>query len=357
MNRDTHEHGQSGVGGEGAPEHPEGHGHAADDHPHAEAGHGHSHGVGGHSHGVSRDADKRALTIAFALILGFMAAEVVVGFLASSLALLADAGHMLTDATALGLSLVTIRLAAKPAEGAATFGLKRSEILSAQFNGASLLAIAALVIYEAIRRLISPAHVEGRLMLAVALAGVVVNLAASWALAKANRQSLNVEGSFQHIVTDLYAFIGTAIAAAVILITGFERADPIASLLVAALMLRASYGLLRDTARVFLEMAPKGMDPGAIGQSMVDYHGVAQVHDLHVWEVTSGMPTLSAHVLVDADCDCHAARRDLEQLLAEHYGIDHTTLQVDHMQAPLVQMTPGASRQRRRHRPEGGTSA
>jgi cobalt-zinc-cadmium efflux system protein len=307
---------------------------------HNQAGAKHDHSAPGHTHGVSRDADKRGLTIAFALILGFMVAEVVVGFLASSLALLADAGHMLTDATALGLSLLTIRLAAKPATGAMTFGLKRSEILSAQFNGASLLAISALVIYEAIRRLLSPAHVHGGLMLGVALAGIGVNLAASWALAKANRQSLNVEGSFQHILTDLYAFIGTAIAAAVIILTGYERADPIASLLVAGLMLRASYGLLRDTGRVLLEMAPKGMDPQEIGNAMVAHRGVFQVHDLHVWEVTSGLPSLSAHVLVDDHHDCHEVRRELDRALNERFGIEHTTLQVDHKQDTLVQLSP-----------------
>jgi cobalt-zinc-cadmium efflux system protein len=312
--------------------------------------HTHSHsGEAGYSqHGVSRDADKRALTIAIILIVGFMAAEVVVGYLASSLSLYADAGHMLTDATALGLSLVTIRLAARPARGAATFGLKRTEILSAQFNGATLLAIAALVVYEAIRRLMNPQHVHGGLMLGVALAGIVVNVLATWALSKANRQSLNVRGSFQHILTDLYAFIGTAIAAALILTTGFDRADPIASLVVAALMIHAAFGLLRDSARVLLEMAPAELDPALIGQSMASHPGVVEVHDLHVWEVTSGMPSLSAHVLVDPKRDCHEARRGLEVLLHERFHIDHTTLQVDHLAdlAPVQIPPPGAARSR-----------
>ena len=190
----------------------------------------------GNTQEVTRDADKRALIIAAVLILGFMAAEVIVGYLASSLALYADAGHMLTDATALLLSLLAIRLAARPAHGAATYGLKRAEILSAQFNGATLVAISLLVVYEAIRRLSNPEHVHGSLVLIVALAGIVVNVLATWSLSKANRKSLNIRGSFQHILTDLYAFIGTAIAATVILTTGFDRADPIASLFVAALM-------------------------------------------------------------------------------------------------------------------------
>jgi cobalt-zinc-cadmium efflux system protein len=304
--------------------------HMANGHSHSDGAGHHDPGSGGHSHGVSADADRRALSGALLLILGFMVAEVVVGLIASSLALLADAAHMLTDAAALGLWLLALSLAARPAKGAATFGLKRAEILSAQFNGASLLVLAALIIFEALRRLIEPPHIQGGLMLAVALVGIVVNLAASWMLSKANRKSLNVEGSFQHILTDLYAFIGTAIAAAVILVSGFDRADPIASLLVAGLMVKASYGLLRDSGRIFLEMAPKDIDPEQVGRTIVQHQAVVSVHDLHVWQISSDMPSLSAYVLVRHDVDCHAVRRELERQLAEAFGIDHTTLQVDH---------------------------
>ena len=310
-------------------------------HDHAHAGGGHEHGAGGHTHGVSADADRRALTVALLLIVGFMIAEVTVGLIASSLALLADAAHMLTDAAALGLSLVALRLATRPAKGAATFGLKRAEILSAQFNGASLLVLAVLIVYEAIRRLIEPPTVEAKLMLAVALVGILVNVAATWTLAKANRQSLNVEGSFQHILTDLYAFIGTAVAAAIILWLGYDRADPVASLLVAALMLRASYGLLRDSGRIFLEMSPKRIDPEQLAETLVGQAGVVSVHDLHVWEISSDMPSLSAHVLVRYDADCHASRRTLEELLEQRYGITHTTLQVDHSsEGRPIQLSP-----------------
>ena len=203
--------------------------------------HGHSHA--GHSHGASADADRGKLAIALALILAFMAAEVVTGIIANSLALLSDAAHMLTDAAAIGFSLVAINLAQRPAEGQMTFGLKRAEILSAQANGITLLVLAAIIAIEAVRRLISPPEVEATLILVVALAGIVVNLAATATLAKANRESLNVEGSFQHILTDLFAFVGTAIAATVILLTGFDQADAIASLLVAGLMLRSAIGL------------------------------------------------------------------------------------------------------------------
>jgi cobalt-zinc-cadmium efflux system protein len=278
-----------------------------------------------------RPSDARRLAIALALIVALMAGEVVAGIVASSLALLSDAGHMLTDAAAVGLSLVALRLATRPAKGVMTYGLKRAEILSAQANGITLLVIGGLVIYEAIRRLSSPPKVEAGLVLAVALAGVVVNLVASRTLAGGSRRSLNVEGSFRHIVTDLYAFAATAVAAIVILASGFQRADAIASLVVAAMMLRSAYGLLRESGRVFLEAAPRGLDPEAIGMALASQPGVREVHDLHVWEVTSGFPALSAHVLVGADVDCHLKRLELSALLRDRYEIEHSTLQVDHV--------------------------
>ncbi len=295
----------------------------------------------GHTHGVAPDADAGKLAIALALIAGFMVLEVVVGIVASSLALLADAGHMLTDAVALSLSLLAVRLARRPAKGAMTFGFKRAEILSAQFNGATLLVLALLIVYGAIRRLVSPAEVKGAAVLGVALAGIAVNLAATWTLSRANRTSMNVEGAFQHIVTDLIAFIATAIAGAVVLATGFDRADGIASLIVAAIMLRASWRLLRESGRVFLEAAPRGVDPDQIGRAMAAQPGVVEVHDLHVWEVTSGFPALSAHVLVSVEADCHAARRSLKSMLSERFGLEHTTLQVDHAGSELLQIETG----------------
>lgn len=297
-----------------------------------------SHSHAGHSHGASADADRGKLTIALVLILGFMAAEVVTGILANSLALLSDAAHMLTDAAAIGLSLVAIRLAGRPAGGRMTFGLKRVEILSAQANGITLLVLAAIIAIEGIRRLIDPPGVDGALVLVVALAGVVVNLVATAVLASANRQSLNVEGSFQHLLTDLYAFVGTAIAAAAILLTGFNQADAIASLLVATLMLYSAVGLLRDSGRIFLEASPKGIDPDRIGRTMAAQPHVVEVHDLHVWEVTSEFPALSAHVTVEADADCHRTRLELSELIEREFGIHHTTLQVEHEPKQLVQI-------------------
>jgi cobalt-zinc-cadmium efflux system protein len=308
------------------------------DHEHADEGHFHG-GTGhaGHSHGVSADADAGKLSIALGLIVSLMVVEVVAGLLAHSLALLSDAAHMLTDAAAIGLSLVAARLALRPAKGAMTYGLKRVEILSAQANGVTLLILAAFIAYEGIRRLFDPPVVRAGLILAVALVGVAVNIAATWTLARANRKSLNVEGSFQHLLTDLYAFIGTAIAAGVILLTGFNRADPLVSLLIAGLMIHSGYGLVKASARIFLEAAPLGLDPDIIGHALASHPGVAEIHDLHVWEVTSGFPALSAHVLVDNDHqDCHGARRELATLLHDRFKIDHVTLQVDHEVLELI---------------------
>jgi len=295
----------------------------------------------GHAHAtVNPDADRKRLAAALALIVAFMAVEVVVGILVHSLALLSDAAHMLTDAAALGLSLATIWLVGRPAGGNLTFGLRRSEILSAQANGFTLLVLAALIVYEGIARLVSPPSPAGLPILLVALAGIVVNLLATWQLSKANRSSMNIEGSFQHILTDLFAFIATAIAAVVILTTGFVRADGIAALVVAAIMLRAAYGLLRDSGRVLLEAAPEGMDVTEIRTELAAHPQVASLHELHVWEISSGFPSLSAHVLVEPGDDCHAVRRDLERLLAVRFHIEHTTLQVDHARAsPLISIS------------------
>jgi cobalt-zinc-cadmium efflux system protein len=247
---------------------------------------------------------------------------------------------MLTDAGALVVSLVVLRLAARPAGGNRTFGLRRSEILSAQANGATLLVLACLIVYGAVRRLIAPPDASGATMLAVALAGIAVNLLATWQLAGANRRSLNIEGSFQHLLTDLFAFIATALAGAVILAAGWVRADPVAALFVAALMLRASWRLLRDSGRVLLDIAPVGLSVEEIGTAMAAHPRVVEVHDLHVWEVTTEFPTLSAHVLVEPGADCHGIRRELEQLLRERFSLEHTTLQVDHAPpAQLVQIS------------------
>ena len=283
-----------------------------------------------HTHG-GRAADRRRLGIALALICALMAGEVAGGIVAHSLALLSDAGHMLTDAAALGAALAAATLAARPARGKWTFGLGRAEILAAQGNGIALLLVAGWVVYAALRRLVSPPAVDGGIVLALALAGVAVNLVATLVLAGADRSSLNVRGAFLHLATDLAAFAGTAVAGGLILLTGWNRFDPVAALLVAALMIRSSWVLLRESGRIFLEASPAGIDPDAVARSLAAEADVVEVHDLHVWTVTSGFPALAAHVLVEPGVDCHDARRRLQRVLEEQFGLRHTTLQVDHV--------------------------
>jgi cobalt-zinc-cadmium efflux system protein len=283
-----------------------------------------------HRHMPSADADRRWLVVALGLIAGFMAVELVAGLLASSLALLSDAAHMLTDAGAIALALVALGLASRPAGGRFTFGLGRAEIVSAQVNGAALLVLAGVIAMEAVRRLFSPPDVDAPFVIAVGLLGAAVNVAAAMALGRAERRSLNVEGARQHVLTDLYASLSAAAAGVVILVSGWDRADAVAALLVAALMVRSGWALLRDATRVLLEAAPKGMDPETIGTALAAEPGVVEVHDLHVWEVTSGFPALAAHVLVRPGDDCHAVRRRLQTLPMRRFGIQHVTLQVDH---------------------------
>jgi cobalt-zinc-cadmium efflux system protein len=304
-----------------------------------------------HAHGPApgvSGSDARWLSAALALIVAFMAGEIVAGLASHSLALISDAAHMLTDAASIALVLVTARLAARPPAGGYTYGLKRTEIMSAQANGITLVLLAAWLCYTAIRRLLAPHPVAGGTVLGVALAGVAVNVAATLLIARASGrghrghnahngrsgeappQSLNVAGAFKHILTDLYAFAATAVAGLIIVLTGFVRADAIATLIVVVLMLHAGAGLIRDSGRIFLEAAPAGLDPAAVGAAMAARRNVTEVHDLHIWEITSGLPAASAHVLVAPGEDCHAVRADLEAFLGSQYGITHATLQVDH---------------------------
>ena len=316
------------------------------------------------------DSDAGRLKIALATILLFMATEIVVALLSSSLALLSDAAHMLTDAAALAMALFAARLAARPAGGAMTFGLGRAEILSANANGMTLLVLALVIVYGAIRHLVTSPDVHGTPVLVVALVGIVVNLVVTGVLgghghghsghehgghdhnghdhsghgshAHAGhdrpRRSLNIEGSYQHILTDLFGFAATAVAAIVILLTGFRRADAIASLLIAAVMLRASYSLIRASVRVMMEAAPEGIDPDEIGRALAAQTGVTEIHDLHIWEVTSGFPAISAHIVVDPGHDCHEVRRALSTLLRDRFALAHSTLQVEHARAPQPPM-------------------
>jgi cobalt-zinc-cadmium efflux system protein len=289
-------------------------------------------GTDRHEHGAAPGADPRWLSGALALILAFMAGEVVAGLAAHSLALISDAAHMLTDAASIALVLVTARLAARPPAGGYTYGLKRAEILSAQANGITLVLLAIWLGYTAIRRLITPPAVTGGTVLIVALVGIAVNVVAAMFISRAGGRdgSLNLAGAFKHVVTDLYAFIATAVAGLIIIATGFARADAIATLVVVVLMLHAGYGLIKESGRIFLEAAPARLSPAAVGAAMAGRPYVCEVHDLHIWEITSGLPAASAHVLVAPGSDCHAIRADLEGFLSRRYGISHATLQVDH---------------------------
>ena len=310
---------------------------------------------------MQAETDAGKLKTALILIVLFMTAEIIVAVLASSLALLSDAAHMLTDAAALAMALLAARLAARPAKGAMTFGLGRAEILSANANGLTLLVLGLLIVYGAVEHLVKPPNVQGGPVLIVALVGIVVNLIVVRVLGghahgpgahthdhaghdhaghdhAPKQRSLNIEGSYQHILTDLFGFLATAAAAGVILATGFRRADAIASLLIAALMLRAALGLIRASARVMMEAAPEGIDPETIGRVLAAHPGVAEVHDLHIWEVTSGFPAISAHVVVEAGHDCHEIRRALSALLRDRFALAHSTLQVEHARAPQAPM-------------------
>jgi cobalt-zinc-cadmium efflux system protein len=285
-----------------------------------------------HVHNDAR-ADRRVLALALGVLVAFMVVEVILGLLANSLALLADAGHMLTDASALGLALFASWAAGLPARGRWTFGFARAEILAAQANGLALLILGVWILYSAGRRLADPPEVDAVVVGAVALAGIVVNLGVLTVLSRARRESLNIRGAYLHVATDLVAFVGTAIAGGLILLTGWDRFDPLASIVVVGLMLAAAVSLLRESGRIFLEGAPASVPPGEVGRAIAEQDGVVETHDLHVWTVTSGFPALSAHVLVQPGADCHRIRLQLEHMLHERFRVEHTTLQVEHAAA------------------------
>jgi len=292
-----------------------------------------SHDDRGHAHALTSSSDMRYVLVALGLIGVFLIGEVIAAILGHSLALFADAGHMLTDVAALALSAWAIRLARRPAAGRWTFGLQRAEILSAAASGVALFAISLLITVGAIQRLVHPHHVRGNLVLIVAIVGALINVVATSVLSRANRQSLNVRGAYVHIVTDLYAFVGTAIAGLIIVITGWNRADSIASLVVVVLMSYAAWGLLRDAGRILLQAAPENLVIADIRAHLSGVEHVLDVHDLHVWTVTSGSHTVSAHVIVEDRCfDTGHAPQILDALqrcLVEHFDVEHATFQLE----------------------------
>jgi cobalt-zinc-cadmium efflux system protein len=321
-----HAHGAEGVSSNGAERHAHGAGHEHG------AGHDHEHG---HSHtdAITAGSDHKYLTITLTLLAGFMVFEVVTAILSHSLALLADAGHMLADVGAIAGSLVALRLAARPETGSHTFGMKRAEIIAAVGNGLTLVVVSALITIEAIGRLVHPATVHGWVLITVAAIGVAVNLVAILTMSRANRRSLNMEGAYRHVLTDLYGFMGTVIAGIVIVTTGFDRADPIASLVVVGLMLKAAIGLLRPGLRILLEATPDDIDLEEVRRHLLELDEVSSVHDLHVWTLTSSLPILTAHVVVSDDCinggEIGRVLDHLQSCLAGHFDVDHSTLQLE----------------------------
>jgi cobalt-zinc-cadmium efflux system protein len=302
------------------------------------------HGPGPRTHagergaGSDRGAITRALRITLALTIAFTAVEVVGGIVSDSLALLADAGHMLSDNASLGIALFAAWLSGRPAGASRTFGYHRAEILAALFNGATLVAISIWIFVAAAQRFGDPPEVEAGLMLAIAAGGLVVNLVAARILHGHSAESLNVSAALRHVLADLLGSLGVVIAALVILTTGWEYADPVVSVLIGLLILASSWGILRDSIQILLEASPPGTDVEQVGRAMAAMPGVSQVHDLHVWTITSGFPALAAHVLVGRDTDCHAKRRELEAMLAERFGLAHTTLQLEHEGGELLQI-------------------
>ncbi len=295
----------------------------------------------GHDHQHdTRSASARALVVALALTAAYTVVEVVGGVLTDSLALLADAVHMLSDNVALALALFALWLARKPSTPERTYGYKRAEVLAALANGVVLVALAIWIFYEAIQRLSDPPDVLGGWMLAIAFAGIAVNVAAGVVLNRARGANLNVEAAFRHVLADLAGSVGVAVAALVIVLTGWLQADPLVSLAIGVLVLASSWSILRDSTSILLEAAPRGLDTRTVGEALTAHPGVVEVHDLHVWTITSGFPALSAHVLVGRGEDCHGTRRELERELAARFGIEHTTLQVDHVgeQGGLVEL-------------------
>ena len=292
----------------------------------------------GHSHGpsLSRDAPpedlrskERAIAVAAALTGGFMVAEVVGGIVSGSLALLADAGHMLTDFASLVLAWLAFRLARRPADWTRTYGFDRFSILAAFVNGLSLFAIAAWVAVEAVRRLLAPSEVLGGLMLWVAVLGLLVNVAAFWILSRAQGENLNVRAAALHALGDLLGSVAAIVAALVIIGTGWTPIDPILSVLVAVLILRSAWAVVRESGHILLEGAPRGFDAAALAADLeATVPGVARAHHIHAWSITEERPMATLEVDLADDADPETVRRAVKARISETTGIRHVTVEV-----------------------------
>lgn len=264
------------------------------------------------------------------LTLAFTAVEIAGGIWTDSLALLADAGHMVSDNVAIALALLAVTLARRPSTPARSFGLQRAEILAAFVNGLTLVAVSGWIVWEAIQRLGDTPEILGGWMLVVAVAGLVVNAAAAAILIRSGRESLNVEAALRHVVADFLGSGAVLVAAVVIVTTGWTLIDPLVSIGIALLIVGSAWTILRASTSILLEETPSGIDATDVADAIVGVEGVTSVHDLHVWRITSGFDALAAHVLVGRGEDCHARRREIERVLSARFGITHTTLQVDH---------------------------
>jgi cobalt-zinc-cadmium efflux system protein len=287
-------------------------------------GHAHDHA---HGHGTRRPGTRR-LAIALVITALFLVAEVVGGWLSNSLALLADAGHMLTDVGALALSLFVAWFSRQPATPQKTFGYLRWEILAALINGAVLLMASGFILWESFRRLSAPEPVAGGLMLVVAVQGLVVNAVSAWLLHGSAHHSMNIRAAYLHVLGDLLGSLGTVAAGVLIRFTGWQAADPIASILVTLLVVRSSWHLVRESVDVLLESTPSHISLGAVRERLGGVAGVAAVHDLHVWTVTSGMIAMSAHAVVPRDVDHQRVLRDAVAAMRD-FGIHHCTVQIE----------------------------
>jgi cobalt-zinc-cadmium efflux system protein len=291
------------------------------------------HGLGGHSHTHSLDArredSRRRMGVALAINVGLFLAEAIGGFLTGSLAVLADAGHLLSDVGSIVLALIAARLASMPAAGQRTFGYQRSEVLAALVNGLLLVAVSIGIAIAAIGRFSDPPAIDGWGVLALGLFGLIGNIAATVVLAGGQREDINLEGVLRHSAADALGSLGVVIAGAWVLGGGSPVIDPIVGLLIAALVLTSSWRLIKEPFDVLMESAPAGVDVEGVGQAICREQGVRSVHDLHVWTVTAGFGALSAHVVVAPDTDRDLIRRRLELLLKESYDIEHTTLQME----------------------------
>jgi cobalt-zinc-cadmium efflux system protein len=288
--------------------------------------HAHSHAHHDHAHG--RAINRRRMGVALGINLFMLAAGVVGAVAFHSVALLADAGHVLSDVGAIALGLLAAAMAARPAAGRRTFGSYRAEILSALANGVLLIGIAAFVFVEAISRLSDPPDVRGGGVLVIGVVGLVGNAIATVVLAGGEREDLNLEGVLRHSAADALGSLGVVVSGVVVLATGWQYADPIAGILIGVLIVLGSWRLVTEPVAVLMEAAPPGIDVADVGQAMAAVPGVREVHDLHVWTVTAGFPALAAHVRTEPTADIDDVRRRVEVLLSERFSIEHTTLQM-----------------------------